>query len=155
MYYLGTKRLPLDRPFSDRDGYQYPPDWLRHSTAEQRGAVGITEQENFAATKKAVVDEPVYTEDQLQYQRELISYTRFVSGVMLSEVSNLTMTVEEVKAEVLHLTLDNIRKFPCSRSKTEDFYTMWQRFGPDAARTIMIPVIWDGTCPRPSEFFNG
>lgn len=64
------------------------------------------------------------------------------------------MTVEEVKAEVQLLNLNNIRKFPCGRSKSEDFYTMWQRFGPEAARTIMIPPIWEGTSPRPSEFFN-
>ena len=154
MYYRGRKRLPLDRPFSDRDGNQYPAEWLRFSTAQQREALSITEQEN-PNLKKAVVDEPILGEDQLQYQKELLSYTRFVSGVMLQEVNHLVMTVAEVKAEVLHLTLDNIRQFPCSRSRTEDFYTMWQRFGPDAARTIMIPVIWDGTCPRPSEFFNG
>ena len=47
------------------------------------------------------------------------------------------MTVEQVKAEVQLLTLENIRSFP-GRSKTEDFYTMWQRFGPQAARDIMI-----------------
>ena len=154
MYYLGRKRLPLDRPFSDEEGFQYPAEWLRHCTLQQREALGITEQEN-PNLKKAVVDTPVLSEDQVQYQKELLSYTRFVSGVMLQEVTHLTMTVEEVKAEVLLLNLDNIRKFPCSRSRTEDFYTMWQRFGPDAARTIMIPSIWDGTCPRPSEFFNG
>ena len=65
------------------------------------------------------------------------------------------MTVEQVKAEVQLLTLENIRKFPCSRTKREDFYTMWQRFGPEAARTIMIPAVWHGECPVPSEYFNG
>ena len=65
------------------------------------------------------------------------------------------MTVEEVKSEVQLLNLENIRKFPCTRSSCEDFYTMWQRFGPEAARTIMIPPIWEGTSPRPSEYFNG
>lgn len=65
------------------------------------------------------------------------------------------MTVEDVKAEVQLLNLSNIRKFPCTRSKCEDFYTMWQRFGPQAARDIMIPAIWNGESPRPSEYFNG
>ena len=65
------------------------------------------------------------------------------------------MTVQEVQAEVQLLNLNNIRKFPCSRSKVEDFYTMWQRFGPQAARDIMIPPIWEGDSPRPSEYFNG
>ena len=65
-----------------------------------------------------------------------------------------TMTVEEVKAEVQLLDLNNIKKYPCSRSKMDDFYSMWQRFGPDAARTIMIPSIWEGKFPRPSEVFS-
>lgn len=65
------------------------------------------------------------------------------------------MTVEQVKAEVQLFTLENIRKFPCGRSKREDFYTMWQRFGPEAARTIMIPAVYYGEVPAPSEYFNG
>jgi hypothetical protein len=65
------------------------------------------------------------------------------------------MTVTEVKQEVQLLNLNNIRRFPCGRSKAEDFYNMWSRFGPEAARTIMIPAIWNGDCPRPSEYFNG
>ena len=64
------------------------------------------------------------------------------------------MTVEEVKEEVKLLSIENIRKYPCSRSKMEDFYNMWSRFGPEAARTIMIPPIWEGEYPRPSEVFN-
>lgn len=156
MYYLGRKRLPLDRPFSDADGFQYPAEWLRHSTEVSRAAVGITEQPNPNYKGKPSPSE-LYTPDMMQEDKEDASFTRFINCVMLGEFPNtiLVMTVEEVKAEVQLLTLDNIRKFPCSRSKTEDFYTMWQRFGPEAARTAMIPVIWDGTCPRPSEFFNG
>ena len=65
------------------------------------------------------------------------------------------MTVAEVQQEVQLLNLDNIRKFPCGRGKVEDFYNMWSRFGPDAARTIMIPAIYNGEVPRPSEVFNG
>lgn len=64
------------------------------------------------------------------------------------------MTVEDVQKEVLILNLENIRKYPCSRSKIEDFYTMWQRFGPTAARTIMIPDIFYSKLPLPSEVFN-
>ena len=64
------------------------------------------------------------------------------------------MTVEEVKAEVQLLNLENIRQYPCSRSKMDDFYSMWSRFGPEAARTIMIPSIWEGETPPPSEVFD-
>ena len=65
------------------------------------------------------------------------------------------MTVEEVKAEVQLLTLENIRKYPCSRSRMDDFYSMWLRFGPDAARTQLIPYIWDGRIPSPKEAKSG
>lgn len=64
------------------------------------------------------------------------------------------MTVEELKEEVQLLSLDNIKLYPCTRSKRDDFYTMWQRFGPQAARDIMMPPIWEGEYPKPSEFFN-
>ena len=64
------------------------------------------------------------------------------------------MTVEEVKAEVQLLNLENIKKFPIKEGKIYDFYSMWQRFGPQAARDIMIPPVWYGDCPRPSEYFN-
>lgn len=64
-------------------------------------------------------------------------------------------SVEDVKEEVSLLNLENIRKFPCGRSIVEDFYSMWSRFGPEAARTIMIPAIWYGYTPLPSEVFGG
>ena len=44
-YKLNGKDLPLDTPFSDSEGFQYPPSWLRNSTESQRAAVptgGIT-----------------------------------------------------------------------------------------------------------------
>lgn len=64
------------------------------------------------------------------------------------------MTVEELKEEVMLLSIENIKNYPCSRSKRDDFYTMWQKFGPQAARDIMIPSIWNGDFPPPSEVFN-
>ena len=64
------------------------------------------------------------------------------------------MTVEQVKAEVMLLDVDNIQKFPCKEGKREDFRNLWLRFGPQAARDIMIPDIWYEKCPLPSEFFG-
>ena len=64
------------------------------------------------------------------------------------------LTVEQVKDEVQLLNLDNIKKFKCTRTNTENFYSMWQRFGPEAARTAMIPYVWQGKVPLPSEYFG-
>ena len=60
-------------------------------------------------------------------------------------------SVETLQEELKEITIENIKKYPSYKSKWDDFYSMWQRFGPDAARTILIPYIWDGRLPRPSE----
>lgn len=66
----------------------------------------------------------------------------------------LTMTVEEVQKEVELLTIENIRKYPCSLSQRDDFYCMHNKFGVAAARQIMIPPIYRGELPLPSEVVN-
>ena len=42
MYYYNGDPLRLDKAFIDTDGNQYPANWLRNSTQEQRDALGIT-----------------------------------------------------------------------------------------------------------------
>ena len=64
------------------------------------------------------------------------------------------MTVDEVKEEVKLLNLENIRKFPCTNTQREDFYSLYNKFGVAAAQTIMIPPIFRGECVKPSEFFK-
>ena len=69
-------------------------------------------------------------------------------------VNYYNLTVEQVKEEVKILNMDNIKKFPVYFGAVENFYSMWQRFGPEAARTMMIPYVWQGKCPLPSEHFG-
>ena len=66
----------------------------------------------------------------------------------------MTLTVEQVKAEVMLLNPENITFFPIKNGKRDDFRSLWNRFGPQAGRDIMIPAIWHGECPLPSEFFK-
>ena len=61
------------------------------------------------------------------------------------------MTVEQLVSELEGVNLENIKKHKEYKRKWDDFYTMWQRFGPTAARTILIPYIWNGEMPLPSE----
>lgn len=59
MFMLNDKPLPLDTPFVVGEGdeaIQYPANWLRLSTAEEKAALGITE----------VADTPVY-DDRLYW----------------------------------------------------------------------------------------
>ena len=69
-------------------------------------------------------------------------------------INHYNITSEQVQEEVKFLNLNNIKVFPCSISLRDQFYSMWQRFGPDAARTATIPYVWTGECPLPSEYFD-
>ena len=64
-------------------------------------------------------------------------------------------TVEELKEEISVLTLENIKQYPGLKCKWDDFYEMWLRFGPEAARTILIPAIWTGQVPTVAESRRG
>ena len=64
-------------------------------------------------------------------------------------------SVEKLQEELSVLTLNNIKDYPEYKSKWDDFYSMWLRFGPEAARTILIPAVWEGKIPAPSETANG
>lgn len=46
MFILDGKVLPLDIAF-EHDGVQYPANWLRLSTVEEREAIGITELPDY------------------------------------------------------------------------------------------------------------
>ena len=69
-------------------------------------------------------------------------------------VNHYNLSVEQVKDEVQLLTSDNIRYLTKNRTCVENFQSMWQRFGPQAARDMMIPYVWQGKVPLPSEFFS-
>lgn len=43
MFLINGKPLAIDTPFTDADGTQYPANWLRLSTAEDKARLGITE----------------------------------------------------------------------------------------------------------------
>ena len=43
MFKLNNTPIGLDQPFTTEDGTQYPANWIRLSSAEERAAIGITE----------------------------------------------------------------------------------------------------------------
>ena len=48
-FLLDGKKLPVDVPFTT-GGFNYPSNWLRNTTMEEKKAIGITE----------VADDPVF-----------------------------------------------------------------------------------------------
>ena len=41
-YYIGSRALPMDRPWTADNGTQYPANWLRLSSTADRDAVGVS-----------------------------------------------------------------------------------------------------------------
>ena len=64
-------------------------------------------------------------------------------------------TIEQLQEELSVLTLENIKSYKAYKTRWDDFYSMWLRFGPDAARTIIFPYVWDGRLPSPKEVKGG
>ena len=60
-------------------------------------------------------------------------------------------TVEQLQEELRVLTLENIKSYPGLKPQWDNFYEMWLRFGPDAARTNLIPYVWTGKIPSVPE----
>ena len=73
---------------------------------------------------------------------------------MQRQLESYKGTVEDLKEELSVLTLENIKKYKGLKPKWDDFYEVWLRFGPEAARTVLIPSIWSGKLPSPKEAYR-
>ena len=73
---------------------------------------------------------------------------------MQRQLESYKGTVEDLKEELSVLTLENIKKYKGLKPKWDDFYEVWLRFGPEAARTVLIPAIWSGELPSPKEAYR-
>ena len=65
-FLLNGQPLGVDRPFTDADGTQYPANWLRHASADDKAAIGITEVADAAPYDQRFywgVDNPKALED--------------------------------------------------------------------------------------------
>lgn len=60
MFLLNGKPLPLDTPFTGADGTQYPSNWLRLSSVEDKARLGITE-----------IADPVRADDRLYWNGDI------------------------------------------------------------------------------------
>lgn len=60
MFLLDGKPLQIDTPFTDKDGNQYPSNWLRFATNADKLRVGITE-----------VEDPVRADDRFYWNGDL------------------------------------------------------------------------------------
>jgi len=87
MYTLNGKTLRLDKAFTTEDGRQFPRNWLRLSTKEERDALGIVETPD--------VVEPYYDQrfywgpnnpkDHTQLVEQWVATTKQTAGSLLNQ----------------------------------------------------------------------
>ena len=107
MFILNNQPLSLDRGFTTEDGTQYPANWLRLSSPEEREAIGITEAE----------DEPWYDQrfywgvgnpkDHAQLVDQWVTQTKETAGSLISPTDwMVTRSAEPNGKPVSQVVLD-------------------------------------------------
>ena len=66
----------------------------------------------------------------------------------------MSITVEQVREEVMFLNPENIEHYPCPQGRKDDFRMLWNKCGPQAGRDVILADIFYGKYPLPSEYFG-
>ena len=110
MFLLNGNPLPLDTPFTTADGTQYPANWLRLATPEERAAIGITEEPDPIPYDQRFYwgydqDGNLIPKDHSELVKYWVSQTKQTAGTLLSPtdwmIVRQTETGAETPAEVL------------------------------------------------------
>lgn len=82
MFILDGKPLALDVPFT-HNGIQYPANWLRLASPEEREAIGITEEPDPEPYDQRFYWGPGLPKDHAQLIEQWITQTRTTAGTLL------------------------------------------------------------------------
>lgn len=106
MFLLNGKPLALDVPFVTEDGTQYPANWLRLTSAEEKEAIGITESEEPVAYDDRFYWGPGIPKDLAQLQNNIISQIKATAGSLLAATDWKVVRAAEGVKPVDEDTLD-------------------------------------------------
>jgi hypothetical protein len=85
MFILDGKPLSPDVAFTDpATGVQYPANWLRLATPEERAAIGITEVPDPAPYDQRFYWNPDLPKDHTQLVEQWVAQTRTTAGTLLA-----------------------------------------------------------------------
>lgn len=105
MFLLNGKPLPLDTPFTDEDGTQYPANWLRMTTLAEKEAIGITEVADPAPYDDRYYWGPDNPKDLDQCKANLTAQIKQTAGSLLAptdwKIIRATETSTTIDAETL------------------------------------------------------
>jgi hypothetical protein len=105
MFILDGKPLSPDVAFT-HDGVQYPANWLRLASPEERAAIGITEEPDPTPYDQRFYWGPDLPKDHAQLVEQWVAQTRITAGTLIQptdwmvirEQDNGTAVPESVKA---------------------------------------------------------
>ena len=90
-FLLNGQPLAVDTPFSTPDGTQYPANFLRLSTLEEKEAIGITEVPDPEPYDQRFYWGPGLPKDHAQLVEQWTAQTRTTAGLMLSPTDWMVM----------------------------------------------------------------
>lgn len=106
MFVLNGKPLALDAPF-EHEGVNYPANWLRLASPEERAAIGITEEPDPPTWDQEFFWGPDLPKDHAQLVELWAAKTRETCGLLIAptdwmvvrEADNGTAVPADVKAQ--------------------------------------------------------
>ena len=129
MFMLNDKPLPLDTPFTVGEGdeaIQYPANWLRLASAEEKAAIGITEVADAVAYDDRFywgVDNPKQLEDIYSFKEvdgEQVSF-RESTGLKTQWITQVKETANKLLQPTDWMVLRQLFKGIGMASKHENY----------------------------------
>jgi hypothetical protein len=85
MFILNNQPLSLDRGFTTEDGTQYPSNWLRLATVEERAAIGITEAPDPIPVDQRFYWDTGIPKDHTELVKTWTAQVKATAGSLLSQ----------------------------------------------------------------------
>jgi hypothetical protein len=99
MFILDGKPLSPDRAFTTSDGTQYPANWLRLSSPEERAALGITEQPDAPTWDQRFYWGPDLPKDLDQLKEQWLGQVKQTAATLLQNTDWLVIRSQDLSSQ--------------------------------------------------------
>jgi len=122
MFKIENRTIPLDTPFT-HNGIQYPANWLRLTSLEEKTAIGITEEAD-----KARADDRFYWDGNLDNPKDIDEIKKILISQIKSQAASLLAPTDwkVIRSSETEVLLDNETKADRAaiRTKSNDLETL-------------------------------
>jgi hypothetical protein len=105
-FLLNGQPLAVDTPFKTPDGTQYPANWLRLSTFEEKEAIGITEVEDPQQVDQRFYWDVDLPKDHAQLVDQWVLQIKQTAGSILASTDWYIIRASETGVDVPQSVLD-------------------------------------------------